>query len=358
MQHDKPYNDLPLLPPKHTIESTATLKKAILANRELAELKGIGNAIPNQALILQLFALQEAKLSSEIENIVTTDDELYRAFTEKIVKTDTQTKEVLNYKDALWFGYDAITKKNRLLTTPLFEDLVKILATSGSGIRSMPGTKLANPMGKTIYTPPEGAETIRKLLSNIEQFIYAEDGIDPLVKLAIIHYQFEAIHPFYDGNGRTGRILNILYLVEKKLLDLPVLYLSRYIIQHKTDYYSLLLKVTQEEAWEEWIEFMLEGIYQTAKFTKERITIVQKLIHDTTQVVRDRLPKIYSKDLVELLFERPYCRAKFLEDAQIAKRQTASFYLQQLQKIGVLYEIKKGREKYYINSLLIQELVK
>lgn len=356
---EKPYNDLPLLPPRASIETHAVLKKAISANRELAELKGVGPRIPNQAVILQVLGLQEAKLSSEVENIVTTNDELYQALADEGKKAiNPHTKEVLCYKDALWYGYHAIKKQNRLLTAPLYEEIAHMITQKDVGVRKLPGTKLKNPFGKVIYTPPEGENVLRDKLSNLERFIYEEKGLDPLIKLAIIHYQFEAIHPFYDGNGRTGRILNILYLVDQNLLEFPILYLSRYIIEHKSDYYTCLRQVTENDAWEPWILFVLDGIVETAKITRKKILAIQKLIGETVDRVKTDFPKIYSKDLVEALFCQPYCKIRFLAEAGIAQRDTASRYLHELTKGGLLREEKIGREKYYINyaffDLLIQ----
>lgn len=213
--------------------------------------------MPNQAVLIQSIGLQEAKLSSEIENIVTTNDELYRAFANKGKKANPHTKEVLCYNDALWHGFDAIKNQNRSLTTNLFEELFQQIKQSNAGVRKTPGTKLATSAGKVIYTPPEGESILRDKLANLKQFSYAEDGIDPLVKLAVVHYQFEAIHPFTDSNGRAGRILNILFLVEQRLLDLPILYLNRYIIENKKAYYSSLLGITEKGDWESWILYML-----------------------------------------------------------------------------------------------------
>ena len=329
----RPYNDLPLLPPPMDLETKAVLKKAINANKALAELKGAGELIPDQTLLIQSIGLQEAKLSSEIENIVTTNDELYRAFADDGQRTNPHTKEVLRYKDALWHGFRAIRQENRPLTTRLFEELFQIIKETSAGVRQTPGTKLANPMGEVIYTPPEGETVIRDKLANLETFLYAKDGIDPLIKLAVIHYQFEAIHPFTDGNGRTGRIVNILYLIEAGLLDIPVLYLSRHIIDHKNDYYTGLRQVT------------------------ERILAIRDALNESIERVRIDLPKIYSKDLMELLFRQPYCKIRFLEAAGIAQRKTASNYLQELARIGLLSPIKAGREMYYLNTALLKILV-
>jgi Fic family protein len=351
-----PFNDLPDLPPKKEIETKPILKMAIRANKALAELRVSGHLIPNQAILIQALGLSEAKLSSEIENIVTTNDELYRAFVEAEKKVDPQTKEVLFYKDALWYGYNALIQKKRLLTVPLFIELVQILRNTTEGIRTLPGTKLVNSKQEINYTPPEGVELIKNKLSNLEKFIYEEDSYDPLIKMAILHYQFEAIHPFSDGNGRTGRILNILFLIEKKLLDIPVLYLSRYIISNKLAYYNGLQRVTEENAWEAWILYVLQGLEETAIATRERILAIHALTLEVREKVRVQLPKIYSKDLIELIFRTPYCKIKFLEDSGIAKRETASIYLKKLESIGILRSIKIGREVYYVNDPFLRIL--
>jgi len=347
---NRPRNDLPLLPPSAELETKAVLKKAISANRALAELKGAGALIPNQAVLVQTIGLQEAKLSSEIENVVTTNDELFRALADQGHNADPGTKEVLYYKDALWHGYNAIRHEGRPLTTRLLEEIFQIIKQTNAGIRRTPGTKLANSQGEVVYTPPEGERIIRDLLANLERFIHADDELDPLVKLAVAHYQFEAIHPFTDGNGRTGRILNILFMIERGLLDIPVLYLSRYINQHKGDYYAGLRKVGEEEAWEPWILYMLEAIEQTAHITKGRIFSLRELMLSSIERVKNELPKIYSKDLLEVIFRHPYCKIRFLEEAGIAQRKTASLYLQELERIGLLRGLKKGREVYYINE--------
>lgn len=354
----KPYNDLPLLPPAVELESRPVLKRAIAANKALAELKGVGELVPNQAVLIQSIGLQEAKFSSEIENVVTTNDELYRAFANKGAKADPHTKEVLRYNDALWHGFDAIKNQNRPLTTNLFEELFKQIKQSNAGVRKTPGTKLATGAGKVIYSPPEGEVILRDKLANLERFIYAEDGIDPLVKLAVVHYQFEAIHPFSDGNGRTGRILNILFLIEQGLLDIPILYLSRYIIENKNAYYSGLRVVTEKGDWESWILYMLKAIEQTARETREKILSIRDLMNADIEKVKAELPKIYSKDLLEQLYHQPYCKIRFLEEAGIAQRQTASHYLKELARIGVLKVIKIGRELYYINGKFLDLLIK
>ncbi|PRC90857.1 Fic family protein [Solimicrobium silvestre] len=350
---DQPYNDLPLVPPTYELETKAVLKKAISATAALAELRGIGNQIPNQSMLIRAFVLQEARLSSEIENVVTTNDELYKAFAEVEGKFDSATKEVLRYENALWHGYQGM-KDRPLLTTNLFIELVGIInQLDGLGIRTGGGTKLANPTTReTIYTPPEGEKVIRDKLANLEDFIHSPDDLDPLVRMAIMHYQFEAIHPFSDGNGRTGRIINILYLVMKGMIDIPVLYLSRYIIEHKAAYYQGLRDVTEKGAWESWILYMLDAVEQTARATSKKILDIRALLQEYVTVVQEKLPKIYTKDLVEVLFSQPYCRIRFLEQANIAKRQAASTYLQQLEGIGLLRSVKVGREVYYVNDRL------
>jgi Fic family protein len=350
----KPYNNLPLLPPDVELETRPVLKQAIAANRELAELKGAGAAIPNQAILINSIILQEARLSSEIENIVTTNDELYKAADQLPSKVDHHTKEVLHYREALWHGFQNL--KARPLSTNLFIDLVRIIKQTNLGIRSVPGTTIANSRGEILYTPPEGQSLLRDLLADLERFIHADDGIDPLVKLAILHYQFEAIHPFTDGNGRTGRIINILYLVEKGLLEIPVLYLSHYIIRNKNDYYAGLRKVTEKNAWQEWILYILTAIESTAAETRAKIFRIRDLMNEAQESARTQAAKIYSKDLIELIFEQPYCKIAFLEQRTIAKRQTASTYLKTLEKIGLLKSVRVGREVYFLNQKLLAVL--
>ncbi len=356
---DHPYNNLPGLPPQQVeLETKAVLKQTTAASRALAELKGAGNLIPNQAILVRTIGLQEAKLSSEIENIVTTNDELYRAFAGETDRTDPATKEVLRYNDALWHGIDQI-KSGRPLCTSLFEEMVQVIKQNTAGVRRMPGTKIANDKtGIVIYTPPQGESIIRDKLAALEQFIHAKDDIDPLVKMAAVHYQFEAIHPFSDGNGRTGRILNILYLIHKQLLDVPVLYLSRYIIENKGKYYAGLHRVTTEGDWENWTLFLLRGIEETALSTHQRILKIRTLMQETSQKVKCELPRIYRPDLMEVLFAQPYCKISFLEAAGIAKRDAASKYLRRLSEIGVLSpRISVGREVYYLNKPFFDLLI-
>lgn len=355
-----PFNDLPLLPPKADLETRQILKQVIAASRALADLRGLARLIPNQHILINGIVLQEARLSSEIENIVTTNDELYRAAaTDDDGGANPSTKEVLRYREALKHGFHAI-QQERSLSTNLFIEIVGIIKKTDLGIRRIPGTKLVNPItDEVIYTPPEDEAVIRDKLANLEKFLYPEqdDGVDVLIRLAVMHYQFEAIHPFPDGNGRTGRILNILLLVEHKLLDIPVLYLSRYILENRTSYYEGLRRVTEEGAWEEWVMYVLKAIEVTARETQDRVQQILSLMETIRSEIQGKASEIYSKDLVEAIFRNPYCKIRFLEDAGIAKRQTASAYLKTLSKIGVLRPHKIGREIYFINDRLFQVLI-
>lgn len=353
MHKNKPYNELPLLPPQIEIETKKTLKKAIAANKALANLNGLANAMPNDSILVNGIVLQEARLSSEIENIVTTNDELYKAAADTKLAISPAAKEVLRYREALWRGFNAI--KKRPLSTNLFIDIVSIIRGVDVGIRRVPGTTIANAKtGEPIYTPPESEVIIREKLTNLENFVHAEDGIDPLIKLAILHYQFEAIHPFTDGNGRTGRIINILFLVEKEILKKPILFLSHYILRTKSDYYAGLRNVTEFGAWQDWILYMLTAIETTAIETQNKVLAILDAMEQAKQVMQEKASKIYSKDLLEIIFQNVYCKISFLEKAGIAKRQTAASYLQTLEKLGLLEVIKIGKENYYINKKLFK----
>lgn len=353
---DKPYNYLPPLPPEPDIETPAVLKAAIAANRALAELKGKSESLPNPSILINSIVLQEAKSSSEIENVVTTNDKLFTALSAEDSRVDLQTKEVLRYRQALWAGVEHLEKHP--LSTDLFIRLMQTLKETGEGIRTDPGTVIANPnTRKIIYWPPEGEELIRNLLVNLEDYIRAEDGVDPLIKMAVMHYQFEAIHPFDDGNGRTGRLLNILYLMKKELLLHPVLYLSHAIISQKQDYYKLLRNVTEQQAWEPWILFMLNAVEKTSTETMARIERILELLNETVEQAKENLPaRVYSKELIELLFEQPYCKVKYLVDRGIAKRQTAAEYLRELEDAGILRSKQVGRENLFVNIKLYELL--
>lgn len=349
-----PNNNLPILPPKEDLESKEVLKKAISANKALAKLQGWTFTQSNPLLLLQSIALQEAKSSSEIENVVTTNDELYQAFsTPTDAKISPAAKEVMHYKEALWYGYQKLHNEGYPLTINVFIKLFQIIKQRTDGIRNIPGTVLKNSLGEVVYTPPDNQEDILRLLSNLEAYINTDnDQVDSLIKLAVIHYQFESIHPFPDGNGRVGRILNILYLIHKNLLVFPILYLSRYIIQHKTTYYKSLRQVTENGDWIPWILYMLDGIEVTAEQTLCSIQKIYRAQEDVIQILKTKAPSIYSKELAELLFEQPYCKISFLVERGLAKPQTASKYLKTLSELGIVTKIKKGRENYYINRRL------
>lgn len=351
-----PYNDLPLLPPKPEIENTTLLKKTITASRALSELKGAITNLPNPTLFIDTINLQEAQASSAIENIITTQDELFKASIAEKTSVTPATKEVIHYKDALWYGMQQIERKP-VLTTNLFIGIMQIIKENKSGIRNVPGTQLKNPSTKeVIYTPPEGEAVIRRKLKNLEDFIHSEDGIDPLIKMAIIHYQFEAIHPFFDGNGRTGRIILLLYLKLTGLLHLPALYLSDYIIRHKKGYYLNLRQVTEEDNWSGWIFYMLDMVEQTALKGRQQILEIEKLMEQMSAEIKVKLPRLYSKDLIEALFRLPYTKRAQLEISGLGNLKTAGSYLKSLENEGFLKSEQMGKEKLYINYRLLQIL--
>ncbi|WP_417686042.1 protein adenylyltransferase Fic [Pseudidiomarina gelatinasegens] len=352
-QADQPYNDLPALPPKlELIETRDVLKACISARAALAELKQAGALLPNQSMLINLLPLLEAKDSSKIENIVTTTDQLFR-YAQQDSGADQATKEALCYRTALYQGFMQLERKPLCTTTTI--EVCSTLKNTAVELRKLPGTIIGNQTtSEVVYTPPVGEQVIRDLLSNWEQFLHGSDTIDPLIKMAVSHYQFEAIHPFYDGNGRTGRILDVLYLIEQKLLTLPILYLSRYIVAHKQDYYRLLNQVTQKQNWEDWLVFMLRGVEQTSLWTCEKIAAIRVLMEQTANTIREQLPKLYSDELVQVIFEQPYCRISNLVERDIAKRQTASVYLKQLVEIGILEETTSGKEKLFVNPRLMK----
>ncbi len=348
----RPYNDLPPLPPRDDLETKTVLKACIAARAALAELRVSGQLIPNQSVLINSIPLLEAQASSEIENIVTTTDRLFRFANEAGNQADPATKEALRYRTALNEGY--LSLRDRPVSTSTAVTVCRTIKGIALDIRSTPGTALMNETtGAVIYTPPEGQDLLRDKLANWERYIHEAEEIDPLVRLAVMHYQFEAIHPFTDGNGRTGRVLNLLYLVDKGLLDIPVLYLSRYIIGNKRAYYDRLLSVTTHGAWEDWILYMLEAVRETAEWSTMRIRAIRDLLDHTAARMRRNLPKIYSRELAEVIFVNPYCRIGDLVEAGIAKRQAASVYLKALVDDGLLQEMKAGRENLYINPALL-----
>lgn len=352
---ERPYNELPQLPPAVELETKPVLKQCVLARAALAALKQAAALIPNQQMLINTIPLLEAKDSSEIENIVTTADRLFQFVDANEGGADAATKEALRYRTALYAGFESLAQ--RPLCTATAVEICRTIKAIDIDVRRVPGTQLTNTgTGQTIYTPPEGESRLRGLLANWERFLHEQRELDPLVRMAVGHYQFEAIHPFSDGNGRTGRVLNILFLIQEELLSLPILYLSRYVIARKADYYRLLLEVTRRQAWEPWLLFMLRAVEETANWTTSKILAIRELSDSTAALVRERLPKVYSRELVDVIFEQPYCRIANLVDKRIAQRQAAARYLKSLVDIGVLHERQVGKEKLFIHPRLMQLL--
>lgn len=353
---DAPYNALPDLPPATDLETRRVLKQCIPARVALAELKQAAGLIPNQGMLINTLPLLEAQASSEIENIVTTTDKLFQ-FQNFDERADPATREALRHSSALLEGFRAL--KRHPLNTRTAEQVCTRIKGIQMQVRRIPGTALASGRsGTVIYTPPVGEELLRRKLANWERFLHEALDVDPLIRMAVGHYQFEAIHPFADGNGRTGRVLNSLYLIQEGLLTLPILYLSRYIIANKVDYYRLLIGITRDQAWEAWILYILKGVEETATWTTAKIAAIRALQTMTIEHVKKAAPKIYSHELVDLIFELPYCRIQNVIDRNIARRQAASRYLKQLREIGVLEEVTVGREKLFIHPKLMQLLTR
>ncbi len=353
---NRPWNDLPKLPPHAELDSKPVLRRCITARAALAELKQAAELIPNPAMLMNTLPLLEARASSEIENIVTTADKLFQHRWDDGT-ADAATKEALRYQRALLEGGRAIA--SRPLTTGTAEIVCSAIKGTEMTVRRVPGTVLTSAAsGEAVYTPPEGEALLRDLLANWERFLHDPHALDPLIRMAVGHYQFEAIHPFTDGNGRTGRVLNSLFLVEQALLPLPILYLSRYIIANKADYYRLLLAVTRDDAWESWVLYILRGVEETATWTTNKICAIRALAANTTAYVRQVAPKIYSRELLDVIFEQPYCRIANLVEADIAGRQAASRYLKQLTAVGVLKEEIVGKEKLFVHPKLMALLTR
>ena len=351
---EAPYNGLPLLPPTADLETKAILKQCITARAALAELKQAAELIPNQGMLINTVPLLEAQASSEIENIVTTTDRLFQ-FRNADDHADPATKEALRYSHALLEAFREMTR--RPLSTRTAEQVCSIIKGKEMLVRRVPGTALSRGE-EIIYTPPVGEDRLRNLLANWEKFLHDSRDLDPLIRMGVGHYQFEAIHPFTDGNGRTGRVLNGLFLIQESLLTLPILYLSRFIIQNKADYYRLLRKVTSHNVWEEWVLYMLRGVEETAYWTTAKIGAIRKLTSLTAEHMKAKASKIYSLELVHLIFEMPYCRIQNLVEAKICERQAASRYLKQLVEIGVLEEQAAGREKVFLHPKLLTLLTR
>lgn len=349
---------IPILPLCDDIETKVVLKKSALAHRALAELNGVAETIPNEIIILNTLSLQEAQDSSAIENIITTQDDLYSSDNLARHFATHAAKEVYNYAGALKSGYEEV-KRRGLLTSNQIIDIQAALEETRAGFRKLPGTALKNAQtGETVYTPPQSCREIEDYMSNLEKFMNDVElcDWDPLVKMAVIHHQFESIHPFYDGNGRTGRIINILYLVKENLLKLPILYLSRFINQNKATYYKLLQETRDTGDWEPWLLFILEAIEQTSLQTSAMVRGIKGLMMDCKHTIRTELPKIYSQDLINNLFKHPYTKIEFLvEDLQVS-RPTATRYLAQLVVLGVLDKVRIGKENFFINKELFNFL--
>ena len=356
MHHIKKLDKLP--PKREKVETLKILRQLSKSSKSLGELKGIAQTMPNQEILINAVVLQEAKDSSEIENIITTQDELYKALVTK-TKQGSQVKEVINYRRAIFSG-NALLKKQGFLRLKDIEFLQKTIIENNAGIRSIPGTVLKNDKtGEVVYTPPQDKEQILDLLSNfLEHFNLKNEESPPLINLAILHYQFESIHPFYDGNGRTGRILNILYLIINNLLDIPILYLSSYINENKADYYRLLNKVNKSDEWEEYILYILKAIEISSNRTIDKIKSINNLLSETIEIAQNKEPKIYRKELIELLFEQPYSKIEYVVQKLNVERKAASRYLNRLEEIGIIISEKIGRENIYVNKKLIEILKK
>ncbi len=354
MGHIEKLKKLP--PEREKVETVKILRQLSKSSQSLGELKGIARTIPNQVMLINAVVLQEAKDSSEIENIITTQDELYKALASK-GKQPAQVKEVINYRKAIFTGFELI-KKQGFLRLKDIESIQKTITENNAGIRAMPGTVLKNDKtGEIVYTPPQEKDEILDLLSNfLEHFNVNHTDLHPLINLAILHYQFESIHPFYDGNGRTGRILNILYLIINDLLDIPILYLSSYINENKSNYYKYLNQVNRTDQWEDYILYMLKAVEETANYTINKIHRIKNLLEITIEKVKNEAPKIYRKELVELLFEQPYSKIEFVVEKLKVERKAASRYLKTLENIGILKSEKIGRENLYLNKKLIEIL--
>lgn len=353
--------DIPVLPLPYDLETKEVLKELANANRKLAELKGVAQTIPNEDILISSLTLQEAKDSSEVENIVTTQDELYKAGLQiKTQIANAATKEVLRYRESISSGFNLV-RKNKLLTLNIIKNIQENLVDNNVGFRRTRGTFLQNDRKEIVYTPPQDKTEIENSMKNLEEFINDESmsNLDPLIKMAIIHHQFESIHPFYDGNGRTGRIINILYLVITGLIDLPILYLSRYITHNKSEYYRLIQAIRDRNTdnskeWEAWIIFMLRGVEKTSSDTISLIHGISQLMDQDKQILRPIFKQSYKHELLNNLFFHPYTKIEYIEKDMIVQRKTATKYLDMIVETGILKKMKIGRENYYINTALAE----
>ena len=353
--------DIPVLPLPYDLETKEVLKELANANRKLAELKGVAQTIPNEDILISSLTLQEAKDSSEVENIVTTQDELYKAGLQiKTQIANAATKEVLRYRESISSGFNLV-RKNKLLTLNIIKNIQENLVDNNVGFRRTPGTFLQNDRKEIVYTPPQDKTEIENSMKNLEEFINDESmsNLDPLIKMAIIHHQFESIHPFYDGNGRTGRIINILYLVITGLIDLPILYLSRYITHNKSEYYRRIQAIRDRNTdnnkeWEAWIIFMLRGVEKTSSDTISLIHGISQLMDQDKQILRPIFKQSYKHELLNNLFFHPYTKIEYIEKDMMVQRKTATKYLDMIVETGILKKMKIGRENYYINTALAE----
>lgn len=352
---------IPELPLQYDLETKAVLKQVNQANRKLAELKGVARTIPNEAILISTLTLQEARESSEVENIVTTHDDLYRA--DLALKKDVvsaSTKEVLNYREAIVHGF-SIVRKQMMLTNNTIKSIQEKLEHNSAGFRSVPGTALKKNDGEVVYTPPQNHQQILEYMNNLEKFINVSElsDLDPLIKMAIIHHQFESIHPFYDGNGRTGRIINVLYLVMSDMLDLPILYLSRYVTRNKGEYYRLIQAIrdndgNNQKEWEEWILFILKGVEETAEDTIRLVKGIGDLMNKFKNILRPAFGNRYKHELLNNLFFHPYTKIEFVQRDMMVERKTAAKYLENIVEIGLLKKIKIWNTNYYVNTELVE----
>lgn len=356
---DQPYNQLPPLPPpREQVENVPILRQESRATQALAELKGLTRLLPNPSMLVDALVLKEAKASSEIENIITTTDRLYQALTAKVQVIDGATKEVLRYRQALYVGCRFVQERGFVSTNGILS-IQQELEANQAGIRRLPGKALRNDRtGKVIYTPPDAPAVLRALMSNLETYLNTDepDDVSPLIKLAVQHYQFETIHPFYDSNGRTGRIINGLYLILRGLLTEPILYLSGYITTHKADYYRLLQEVRTRQNWADWILFILRAVEETARQTIKQILRIQSLFDRTAEQIRREAPNVYSRELVEVLFLYPYSKIEYVVERLAVDRRTASNYLRTVEKLGLLRSEQKWKETLFVNTGLFNLL--
>ncbi|MGE0000986.1 MAG: Fic family protein [Fimbriimonadaceae bacterium] len=353
----QPFNSLPPIPTLADLETPAALKRSTKAQVALAELREAGNRLPDQTFLVRALQIQEAKQSSEIENIVTTNDALYAALDDTRAVADPATREVLHHSDAIWCGYEQL-RQGRPISPSMIVKVASVITQTDTGVRTMPGTVIANSAtGQVVYTPPVGKERILHLLGRLCDFLDQEEGADPIIKMAAGHYQFEAIHPFHDGNGRTGRVLNMLYLMQAGLIHVPTLYLSRPILASKPDYYRLLRGVTEQGDWAAWVEYMVEVTAVAAEDALRRIRTILQVMESVEQRAREGMRRGFSKELIELVFRLPYTRIQNVEHAGIAKRDTASAYLRELERLGILVSTKRGRDVLFLNEPYLRALI-